>query len=181
MRARERILDAVEELLNQSGFAAINVMAVAAQAGVSRQTVYSHFGTREAMLSQAVIRINARVLDAISTAISGVQAPGEYLVELMVAVRTSFRANRVLGELLFDDHGSPLFEQDMVARARPVAGLILDPLIERAPQLADRSEDVFELLLRLALSLLLFPSDFLSSDDDLRGFLRRTLLPALSL
>jgi AcrR family transcriptional regulator len=181
MRARERILDAVEELLSRSGFSGINVMAVAAQAGVSRQTVYSHFGSREELLSQAVIRINARVLARIDAAVGGLEDAGEYLVEFLIAVRAQFRGNRVLGTLLLDDHGSPLFEADMAARARPIAPVLLDPLVQRAPHLAAREDDVFELVFRLALSLLIFESEGLRADADLRAFLRRTLLPALSL
>jgi AcrR family transcriptional regulator len=181
MRARERILDAVELLLRQSGFSAVNVMAVAAQAGVSRQTVYSHFGTREELVSQAVIRINARVLDEVNRAVGGLADAGDYLVEFMVAVRGQFRRNQVLGTLLLDDQHSPLFEADMAARARPVVPMLMTPLVERAPHLAGREDDFFELVFRMALALLLFESDGVRADDDLRGFLRRTVLPALGL
>jgi hypothetical protein len=47
--------------------------------------------------------------------------------------------------------------------------------------LRERREDVLELLLRTGLSVLMFDSDALRTDADLRGYLTRTLLPALGL
>ena len=43
---RERIIDAVRELLAEGAFHETTVEAVAARAGVSRATLYQHFGSR---------------------------------------------------------------------------------------------------------------------------------------
>jgi hypothetical protein len=53
------------------------------------------------------------------------------------------------------------------------------PLLQREPRLAERLDDVVELLMRIGLSILLFGSDATTSDDDLRGFLHRMVVPAL--
>src|SRR5215472_4973778 len=58
----EAILDAVEELLAWQGHA--NISAVAAQAGVSRVTVYAHFPTWTALLEAAVERAVRRTMTA---------------------------------------------------------------------------------------------------------------------
>lgn len=57
-RSIEAILDAVENLLERGSTASIT--GVAAEAGVSRVTVYSHFPTREALLEAAAERVVER-------------------------------------------------------------------------------------------------------------------------
>jgi TetR/AcrR family transcriptional repressor of mexCD-oprJ operon len=61
----EAILDAVEELLQSQGHA--NISAVAAQAGVSRVTVYAHFPTWTALLEAAVERAVRRTMTALQS------------------------------------------------------------------------------------------------------------------
>src|SRR5260370_30162004 len=62
----EAILDAAEELLELQGHATIS--AVAAQAGVSRVTVYAHFPTWDALLEAAVEPAVGRTMKALQTA-----------------------------------------------------------------------------------------------------------------
>jgi AcrR family transcriptional regulator len=181
MRARERILDAAATLMERSGFDAVNMVAVAREAQVSRQTVYSHFGGREELLSESITRIVGEVFDRVNAQIDGTSDASEYVVELIVAVRSEFRRHSVLGALLFPDRGSPLFDDELFTRATPVATQFLAPLMEREPQLAARFGDVVEITIRFGLSILLFDSDAIRSDDDLRSFLRRSLIPALDL
>jgi AcrR family transcriptional regulator len=179
VRARERILDAAAAIMERSGFQAANVAAVAAEAGVSRQTVYAHFGSRDELLSQAIARVVGEVMADIDARLAETADAVEYAVELMVAVRQQFRRHALLGALLFPDGGSPLFDDELLARAHPASAELLKPLVERQPRLASRYDDVVELLVRIGVSILLFDSDAVRSDDDLRGFLRRTLAPVL--
>jgi AcrR family transcriptional regulator len=166
--------------MERSGFEAVNVVSVAAEARVSRQTVYTHFGSREELLSQAIARISAGVLDRIDARVAGRKDVAEYVVEFLVAVRSEFRSQPLLASLWFADRGSPLFDEGLFDRGRPVAMQILEaPLLQREPRLAERLDDVVELLMRIGLSILLFGSDATTSDDDLRGFLHRMVVPAL--
>ena len=54
MRSRDSILDATRAVIGRAGFGGVTIAAVAKQAEVSRQTVYSIFGSREDLVSQAV-------------------------------------------------------------------------------------------------------------------------------
>lgn len=181
MRARDRILDATATLAERSGFDAVNVAAVAAEAGVSRQTVYANFGGREELLNEAIVRITSQVIDRIQDQVAGATATAERIVEFIVALRGEFRGRKVLGSLLFPAGGSPLFDEDLFARAKPLAARWLAPLLAGEPGLAARFDDALEILMRFGLSILLFNSDTVRSDDDLRAFLYRSLIPALGL
>lgn len=68
---RVSILDAAAQVFCREGYAGANIDMVAAQAGVSRQTVYNHHGDKE-RLFRAVVRevnerINAGVFDTLAT------------------------------------------------------------------------------------------------------------------
>ncbi len=53
-RSRERILAAAEEVFLEAGFAGTNMDAVSDRAGVSKQTVYAHFKSKEALFIRVV-------------------------------------------------------------------------------------------------------------------------------
>jgi len=52
---RQAILDAAKNLFIRKGYAATSMDAVAAEAGVSKLTVYSHFTDKETLFSSAVV------------------------------------------------------------------------------------------------------------------------------
>ena len=60
--ARERTLDAVEKLIADGGLRAVSIASVASAAGVSRQTVYTLFGTREELIAESITQMSGRVL-----------------------------------------------------------------------------------------------------------------------
>lgn len=181
MRARERILDAAATLIERSGFGAVSIAGVAAEAGVSRQTVYAHFGGRQELLDAAVARITSEVFERLHAQVDGTSDAAERIVEFIVAIRSEFRRHRVLGALLFPSGDSPLFDDGLFARAKPFAAQWLAPMLMWEPRLATRFDDVLEIIMRFGLSILLYNSDTIRTDDDLRGFLRRSLIPALGL
>src|SRR5215471_13924235 len=79
----DAILDAADDLLRWEGHATIS--AVAAQAGVSRVTVYAHFPTWEALLEAAVTRAVARVMSALQSAHPEQGPPPEALDRMLTA------------------------------------------------------------------------------------------------
>lgn len=51
---RAAILDAAKRLFTQQGFEGVSMDAIATEAGVSKLTVYSHFGDKDALFAEAV-------------------------------------------------------------------------------------------------------------------------------
>jgi TetR/AcrR family transcriptional regulator, mexCD-oprJ operon repressor len=82
-RNLEAILDAAEALLERRANASI--AAVAAEAGVSRVTVYAHFATREALLEAVVERAVGRASTALRAAEPDRGAPLEALERVIGA------------------------------------------------------------------------------------------------
>jgi AcrR family transcriptional regulator len=63
---RNSILDAVDELVRRNGWVGTSMARVAGVAGVSRQTVYNEFGSRQAIAQAYINRRLDKLLDSIS-------------------------------------------------------------------------------------------------------------------
>lgn len=64
---RESIVDAVDDLVRAQGWAATTMADVARAAGVSRQTVYNEFGTRQELMQAYVLREIEGLLQQVET------------------------------------------------------------------------------------------------------------------
>jgi AcrR family transcriptional regulator len=175
------IIRATLGLIESKGFSAITVSAVAAASGVSRQTVYTNFGDREELVSQAVIAAMTDMLHAISAATAGVDTACGYVVELIVTARRELRRQPALLALLRAERNNPLFDEGMIDRAVAVARTQLTPLITLAPALADPDEfdSMVEWVTRMGMSTAVFDSERIRSDDQLRALLTRWLAPLI--
>ncbi len=82
-RNADAILDAAEDLLRSQG--QVNISAVAAQARVSRVTVYAHFPTWQALLEAAVERAVRRTMAALQSVRPDDGPPVEALDRMLAA------------------------------------------------------------------------------------------------
>ncbi len=78
----EAILDAAQDLLARTGLASVS--AVAAQAGVSRVTVYAHFPTPEALMEAVVTRAVGRTA-AVMAVVQPDQGPALAALDRLLA------------------------------------------------------------------------------------------------
>ena len=81
---RKTLLDGARDELERRGWAAITMGDIAAAAGVSRQTLYKEFGSREAFAQAFVMREVARFLAAVEDAVN------EHLDDPAVALSAAF-------------------------------------------------------------------------------------------
>jgi AcrR family transcriptional regulator len=63
---REQLLDATKAIVDQRGFHAVSIEAVARQAGITRPVVYGHFGDLDGLLEALVERESARALGSLA-------------------------------------------------------------------------------------------------------------------
>ena len=68
---RLSVIDAAAQVFCREGYGAANIDLVAAEAGVSRQTIYNHHGDKEklflAVVREVTERINAEIFETIAT------------------------------------------------------------------------------------------------------------------
>nr|WP_041781782.1 TetR family transcriptional regulator [Mycolicibacterium chubuense] len=68
---RDSILDGMRELLLTRDWSAITLSDVAKAAGISRQTIYNEFGSRQGLAQGYALRLADRLVDQIHAAING--------------------------------------------------------------------------------------------------------------
>ncbi|NGN64155.1 TetR/AcrR family transcriptional regulator [Streptomyces sp. A7024] len=117
-RSRAAVLDAALQLLGERPDA--GMAAVAAAAGVTRQTVYAHFPSRNALLAAVVDRMAELVTEAMDAATADEGPAPEALLRLLDAAWHALDAYPALGRLA--EHPAPA-ERDR-ARHQPIADRI---------------------------------------------------------
>jgi AcrR family transcriptional regulator len=68
---RDSILDGMRELLLTRDWSSITLSDVAAAAGISRQTIYNEFGSRQGLAQGYAMQLADRLVDAVDKAITG--------------------------------------------------------------------------------------------------------------
>src|SRR3954447_9773706 len=63
---REQLLDATKAIVDERGFHAVSIEAVAREAGITRPVVYGHFGDLDGLLEALVQRESARALGSLA-------------------------------------------------------------------------------------------------------------------
>ncbi|NKY50321.1 TetR/AcrR family transcriptional regulator [Nocardia vermiculata] len=85
---RQAIIDAAQRVFSQRGFTHAGVDVIAAEAGVSKQTIYNHFGDKQALFTAVVHAVKTRVRAEMRHSFeAGYTESGDYDRDL----RTSFR------------------------------------------------------------------------------------------
>jgi AcrR family transcriptional regulator len=101
---RDTLLDAARRLLGDRPWAQISMAEVARAAGVSRQTLYKEFGSRDEFAQQFTIREGARFLDAVERAIgANLDDPRAALTAGLEVFLTTAAEDPLVGLLLADD------------------------------------------------------------------------------
>jgi AcrR family transcriptional regulator len=168
---RNTLLDAARDELQDRRWADITMADIARSAGVSRQTLYKEFGSREEFAQALVLREAERFLEAVQDAVAAnTDNPATALsaafdVFLTAAaenplVRTIVRGEGAEGLLaLFTTQGQPLVE----GAAERLTAIIVSgwPLVRR-----EDAELLSECLVRLAISYAALPKGPASMTAD---------------
>jgi AcrR family transcriptional regulator len=68
---RDSILDGMREMLLSRDWSSITLSDVAKAAGISRQTIYNEFGSRQGLAQGYALRLADRLVDAVDDAVAG--------------------------------------------------------------------------------------------------------------
>jgi AcrR family transcriptional regulator len=178
---RTRILDAAVACLAASGFSGTSLSAVAGRAGVSRPTVYRHFGSREQLVSAALLRLSEQVVERIREGAQGAGSAAELVVEATMRARYELRTQPALAPVAHPDRSaSALARVGLSAEGLAMTKRFLSPVLEFQPELEAELDEIAETVVRFLMSLVWFDGDR-ADDDALRGYLHRRLVPALGI
>jgi AcrR family transcriptional regulator len=159
---RDTLLDAARGLLSDRPWAQITMSEVARAAGVSRQTLYKEFGSRDEFAQQFVIREGARFLDAVEHAIlAHTENPGA-AVRAGLEVFLTSAAEDPLVRLLLSDDGTGGMLPLITTQSQPVlewASVRLCQAMRSGwPAVSDEDAGLLaDTLVRLALSYIAMP------------------------
>ncbi|WP_067965616.1 TetR family transcriptional regulator [Nocardiopsis trehalosi] len=158
---RDRLLDAAYAEVVAGRWPRMRMADIAAAAGVSRQTLYNEFGSKEGLLQAVVVREAGGFLDGVMHILTGHEGGVAHAVS--ASTRWALRATAddpLLRALVAGDDGLlPV----LTTRAEPLhielGRRMTDYLRRRRPDLGDRAEAIAEVAIRLTLSYVVLPTD----------------------
>ena len=161
-RTHDRILDAAISALATHGLARLSLEDVAKEAGMSRQTVYRYFGSKDALVTAAILREEQWFLDKMTAATAEHAELRPAMEAGIVAGLRAAREHPLLDRLLATEPeallpflttgGGPV-----LSAARPV---IQDLLTERLPHVSETTLGrVADATTRLFVSYAINPPD----------------------
>lgn len=166
-------------MIGDAGFDGVSIAAVAKRAGVSRQTVYSIFGTREDLVSQAVTDRLTTLVGAFSELLDSAGSPLELFVEMMVRARHHVLEDPLLRVLTLSGKANPIFDPGAAGRAREYSVSLLSPAVARFPALEGRIDLLADIAVHMGWSILCLDRPEARSDDELREFVTAWMAPVL--
>ena len=162
---RDRLLDAAAAAFREQGWRRLTMAKIADRAGVSRQTVYNEFGTKQQMAEQLIMRELETFLAIVSDRFA---AEDEFVPAVRSAVEGALvtaQRNPLLRSVLESEQNGdadllPIIVQSqwLVDRA---SAFLVELVAGRFPELpmpADRLEVALESVVRLVLSHITRPS-----------------------
>lgn len=178
--ARARILDAATRCVDRLGPARTRLVDVANEIGVTRQTVYRYFPSVNEMLTAVAEAGAGEFLDRMTRDLSFVATPVDAVVETVVYCLQNMPTEPALG-LLLRAGETELFTRGATSSKAIALGaeMLRRFPIEWAEEGIDDLDGLAEVVMRLFLSFLQYPTDPPRSDDELRAFVRKWLGPAV--
>ena len=180
---RDSVLDAMRQELLGKDWSAITLSDVARTAGVSRQSIYNEFGSRQGLAQRYALRLADRLVDDVSRAIDG------HVGEMYAAFLDGFRA------FFTDSAADPLVVSLLSGEAKPDLLQIITtdsgPIITHCSQRLTAAfmgswVEVEEYdagvlaraIVRLAMSYVSMPAESISgADHDVAADLARLMTP----
>ncbi len=181
--ARRRIVEAATACLDRAGLAKTSLSDIAAEAGVTRQTVYRYFPRLADILGAVAIASVEEFAVRMQRHLTTFGSPAEVAVESVVFGVRAVPEERYLSLLLQADEGD-FFTGAVTSREWLALGarILRQVPVDWASAGVTTEEDfagLAEVLMRLFLSFLRYPSTPPLDDDQLRNLVRRWVGPAL--
>jgi len=181
--ARDRIVAAATRCVDQLGPTKTSISAVAAELGVTRQTVYRYFPGLPELLVAVTETGTEHYLARMRAHLAHLTNAEDAVAESIVFSLNTIPKEPYIGLLLMagqnDVFGRGVTSSASLAYgARMLARMPVDWAAVGIHE--DDLEALAEMIMRLLLSFLEYPADSPRSDDELRIFVKRWIGPALT-
>jgi AcrR family transcriptional regulator len=110
---QDRILDAAMRVFRRHGFRRSSIEQAAEEAGLTRQALYHHFSSKEALFRALIERLYEQSLVAETAAAKAAEEKGHDLADILVA-EIAARLNRLFASLEGSPHIEELFSEHLV-------------------------------------------------------------------
>ena len=180
--ARERILDAAMRCIDRYGPEKTGLSDVAAELGVTRQTVYRLFSGTDDLLLAVAAAAAEQYLDRLAAHVAGIADPGEAVIEGIAFTIERLPEERFLGILLTTGRAEAFLKRVTSDSAIEFSRSMLERMdVDWAANGYDDAEldGLAQFGLRVLQSLVLDPPAR-TTGAELRAFLRRWVAPAIA-
>lgn len=180
--AETRILEAAKTCCERHGIAKVSVDDIAAEAGVSRATLYRMYpGGKDVVLDALRVHELEGFFTRLKQGVDGAVELEDLLVRTVVVATHELRTDEHLAVMLMSEPGDTLANLTVQGLPRIIrmASLFLAPLVDS--HLARREgARLVDVLGRLVISYFLAPSEHvdLGDPESARHFIRTQILPA---
>jgi AcrR family transcriptional regulator len=161
---RDTLFDAARDLIQERPWADVTMAEVAATAGVSRQTLYKEFGSRDEFAQLFVVREGTRFLDDVEQAVRAHLDDPRAAVAAALGVFLDAASQDPLLRTLLHDDGTGGMLPLVTTRSQPVVTFaslrLVEVVCEGWPQVSRADAEVLaDTLVRLAISYAMLPHE----------------------
>lgn len=157
---RGRILDAAFEAISVFGIARLSLEDVARRAGLSRQTLYRYFRTKDDVVAAVILREEEALLEVVSAAGATHEGLRDALEAAILATLVAAREHPLLGRLLETEPERvlPFLLSDEAPVLSAATPAVADLLLERQPKVTKaRARRTADSITRLIVSWVVNP------------------------
>lgn len=162
---RDRMLDAAVTMTTKDGWASVTMARLAADVGVSRQTVYNEIGTKTALAEAMVLAELARFLTVVEAAFDAEPTDLSHAIERAVTdVLTYAQDNDLLHAVVSATHGAdtellPLLTTNAGSLLAVAKEVVQARIGSYAPPIGtDQLDTMIDMVVRVVLSHVMQPS-----------------------
>lgn len=179
---QQRILEAALACVKRWGIEKVTLNDIAREAGVTRPTVYSYFDSRDDVVRYALLQSGVEFSQRLLAHVDQFEETGERIIEAMVFAIRELPQEPVL-TLMQESRQTSFFNAYAlsVPESRDVRVHLFRSILHDLDTAEDEMEELTEVATRFLMSLLTMKGEKERNDKELRGFLKRRLLPAMGI
>ncbi len=178
---KARIMDAAIVCMKEKGIDKTRIGDIATVLGISRQTIYNYFASKNVLFDAILSREAVALADRIARHIEPFKTLDDQFTQAFLCAVEEIPRNPVLSHLITS--GGQFLQEVGHSRERMQAfgELVLYQMFAAHPELRQDSQEICEFLSRNIISFLVMPDPNPRSPVELEGYVRRRLLPGLGI